>query len=66
MFGLVIFIKWSGMKFYRTVQKYIAIPSDEATINCLRLRPTSKYFDIVQTSTIETARDLVNLAWTVW
>ena len=46
-----------------STKKYIAIPSDEATINCLRLRPTSKYFDIAQTSAIETARDLVNLAF---
>lgn len=46
-----------------STKKYIAIPSDEATINCLRLRPTSKYFDIVQTPAIETARDLVNLAF---
>ncbi len=46
-----------------STKKYIAIPSDEATINCLRLRPTSKYFDIAQTSAIETARDLVILAF---
>ncbi len=53
---------WDELNMDST-KKFVAVPSDEATINCLRLKPEMQYFDLVKTTQKETAKEIVNLAF---